>query len=185
MSTPLPAARPSAFTTKGPPAVRMKSTAVSISVKTPYGAVGIPCRRMKSLANAFDHSNSAAARLGPNTGMPRAPSRSASPSASGASGPTTTRPMSCASAQSAIASTSVIGISTVCAIVAIPGFPGAAQIRLTDGDRASAHTSACSLAPDPTTSTEYGTVRTDWVVIRQPCPVSPRPVRRDRPPGHL
>jgi hypothetical protein len=56
-------------------------------------------------------------------------------------------------------------------MVAIPGFPGAAQISLTDGEFANAHTNACSLAPDPTTKTEYGAVRTGWVIIRQPCSI--------------
>ena len=75
-----------------------------------------------------------------------------------------------------IAQTVGIPITNVDAIVAIPGFPGAAQISLTDGDRARAHAKACSLAPEPTTRTEYGSVRTGGVVTRRPYPVSLFPV---------
>ena len=48
-TTPLPRARPSAFTTTGPPTDAYAS-ARSASSKTSYRAVGIPYRRIKSLA---------------------------------------------------------------------------------------------------------------------------------------
>ena len=49
--------------------------------------VGTPAASMIRFANAFDPSSWAAARPGPNTGMPRSRSASATPATSGASGP--------------------------------------------------------------------------------------------------
>ena len=49
-TTPLPRARPSAFTTIGPFADATYASARSASSKTSYRAVGIPYRRIKSLA---------------------------------------------------------------------------------------------------------------------------------------
>ena len=56
-------------------------------MKVALAAVGTPAAAMTSLANAFDASSCAAAALGPTTARPSARSRSASPAASGASGP--------------------------------------------------------------------------------------------------
>src|SRR6059036_2277790 len=71
----------------------MYARAGASAVKVRLAAVGTPALRITSLANALDDSMRAAAAPGPNTGRPAggARSRSASPAASGASGPTTTR----------------------------------------------------------------------------------------------
>ena len=52
---------------------------------------GCPSSSMSCLANAFDVSISAAARVGPKIGSPRARNASTMPASSGASGPTTVR----------------------------------------------------------------------------------------------
>src|SRR3954453_9340867 len=54
-------------------------------------AVGTPAAAMTSLANAFEPSRRAAARVGPNAVRPRDSSSSTRPATSGASGPTTGR----------------------------------------------------------------------------------------------
>ena len=77
--TPLPAARPSAFTTQGACGVVSRL------------AVGTPAATMTSLPNAFDPSIRAAAALGPKTARPFRRSSSPTPATSGASGPITTR----------------------------------------------------------------------------------------------
>ena len=96
-STPLPAARPSVFTTQGPGSERRKRTASSTRSKDPKAAVGTPASSRSSFMNRFDPSKSAPSAPGPTTGVPRRRSRSASPSTSGPSGPTTTRSASTSS----------------------------------------------------------------------------------------
>ena len=92
-TTPLPAARPSALTTTASPNSPRRTTSMASAAEwqTRYRAVGTPCRDMNTLANALLVSSCAAARVGPNSGRPDAPKRSATPAASGASGPTTVR----------------------------------------------------------------------------------------------
>ena len=64
------------------------------SVKVWLAAVGAPQAAQISLVKAFDASSRAASRPAPKVGMPPARSTSATPSASGASGPTITKSMS-------------------------------------------------------------------------------------------
>ena len=123
--TPLPAARPSAFSTTGKPKRRAAARADASSWAISKAAVGIPCRAMNSLAKTLLPSISAAAWRGPKTGTPRISSSSAIPSASGSSGPTTARSMRTEAAKSAISSTSSTERGTRSAISAIPGLPGA------------------------------------------------------------
>ncbi len=90
-TTPLPAASPSAFTTYGGPnASRAASTSAAVA-HVRAAAVGTPAAVMICLANDFEPSIIAAARLGPKQAMPAARTASATPATSGASGPTTTR----------------------------------------------------------------------------------------------
>ena len=89
--TPLPAASPSSLTTYGEPSSSSAAAASSGVVQTRAAAVGTPAAAITSLANALEPSSRAAAPLGPNTGMPRVVTASATPATSGASGPTTTR----------------------------------------------------------------------------------------------
>ena len=56
-------------------------------------AVGIPCRCIKALENAFELSNCAAAAVGPKIRKPLARNKSTTPAASGCSGPTTVNAM--------------------------------------------------------------------------------------------
>ena len=120
--------------------------------------MGTPAASITSFANAFDPSIRAASAPGPNTATPRRRSMSASPMTRGASGPTTTRstPSSQASGTSDAGSSARTGWQLASA--AMPGFPGAACSSVSPPPRASAHASACSRPPDPTTSTFTGAI---------------------------
>ena len=155
-TTPFPAARPSSFTTQAP---RTYALAFSGSSNTAAWAVGTAARAMTSLANALDASMRAAAAVGPKQGTPSCASRSASPSARGASGPTTTRSGFSHSAAAASASAEPAA-GTQRASSAMPAFPGIATTSRASPLRAapcrSARTKACSRAPDPMTTTLNG-----------------------------
>src|SRR3954451_6554569 len=125
----------------------------SMSSTGVHAAVGTPAASMTSLANAFEPSSRAAARVGPNTGRPRPWISSTRPATSGASGPTTVRSASSRSARSASAPTSATTSGNVFASAAMPGLPGAARTSGSCGERRSARTMACSRPPDPTTRT--------------------------------
>ena len=140
-NTPLPAARPSALTTQGARA----------SSRT--AAVGTAAASSTSLAKAFDPSMRAAALLGPNTATPARRSSSAMPATSGASGPTTTRWISCWRQRPRRPSTSSMRIGWQRPSAAIPGFPGAACSSVSRSLCAIFHASACSRPPDPRIST--------------------------------
>ena len=152
--TPLPAASPSALTTNGPSICSRYRCAASGSAKEPDAAVATPAFAMISLAKAFDDSSRAAARLGPNTGMPSRDTASTTPAASGASGPTTTRSTPWTRAMAAIAPTSVAAIpSTTGPNSASPGLPGRDISSSRRGDWTSFHPKACSRPPLPTSRT--------------------------------
>src|SRR5271165_4363662 len=89
MTTPLPAASPSALTTIGVWKSFRASCSSSLRVQTEYFAVGMRCRCMNSLAKLLLDSNCAAARVGPKIGQPRFWNSSTTPKVSGISGPTT------------------------------------------------------------------------------------------------
>jgi hypothetical protein len=90
-TTPLPAARPSAFTTYGGPNSASAASASGPVWQVRALAVGMPAAAMTSLANDLDPSIIAACLPGPKQRMPAALTASATPATSGASGPTTTR----------------------------------------------------------------------------------------------
>src|SRR3954447_17382885 len=126
----------------------------SMSSTGVHEAVGTPAAAMTSLANAFEPSRRAAARVGPNAARPRDSSSSTRPATSGASGPTTVRSTASRSARSASAPTSPMPTSgKVLASSAMPGLPGAARTSGPCGERWSARTIACSRPPAPTTRT--------------------------------
>ena len=125
MTTPLPAARPSALITTGSPKSPKAATAASESVKTAARAVGTPAAVMTSFAKALLPSSRAAALLGPKTRRPSASSRSVSPAQSGASGPTTVRSGRFAFAQATMAGRSSAPMGRLAARAAVPAFPGA------------------------------------------------------------
>ena len=73
--------------------VHVRERGVELGEGRGSAAVGTPAATMTSLAKAFDASIRAAEAIGPKTSRPAARSASASPAASGASGPTMVRSM--------------------------------------------------------------------------------------------
>src|SRR6266545_1202588 len=112
---------------------------------------GIPYLWHSSFAHAFDPSILAAALVGPNARCPSASNSSTRPFTSGVSGPTTVRSMDSRWTSSKMLRTSSGSTGTQVASTAIPGLPGAANIRSTVGFWARRHTTACSRPPPPTT----------------------------------
>ena len=172
-STPLPAARPSVFTTHGPGRERRNSIAGPASSKVPNRAVGTPASARSSFMKALEPSMRAPSAPGPNTRRPAARSRSASPSTSGASGPMTNRSASIPSGGSAV--TVTVWPSGVAP--AMPGLPG---VTTTSAVRPSTTASACSRPPEPTTHTR-ATGGGPPIPVPAPWPVrSPAAVMRRR-----
>ena len=91
MMTPLPAAIPSALTTKGIWLRAINFLASSGWLKRLYFALGISYFEQRSFINPLEPSNWAALALGPNALMPAFFSLSTRPATNGASGPTTTK----------------------------------------------------------------------------------------------
>jgi hypothetical protein len=153
-TTPLPAARPSAFKTMGAvraSTCRWAAAALSNSVKA---ADGTPWRAMNSLEKILLPSSRAAAFEGPNTARPASRKRSASPSTSGPSGPTSVR--STASRRASVRSPSTSFALTSGKLrptSAVPGLPGAIKTSVTCGLCFNDQASACSRAAAPTIST--------------------------------
>ncbi len=165
-TTPLPAARPSSFTTYGAPSSSSAAAASSGVVQTNARAVGTPAASITSLANALDPSSRAAHADGPNAAIPAVRTASATPATSGASGPTTTRSTPSEAASAATEGPSSGSTSCSVATAAMPGLPGAACTSVTPGSRASARARACSRPPVPMTrvftgSQEVACVRRD------------------------
>ena len=149
--TPLPAAKPSALTTIGAPFSRKYANAGSTLVKFWYSAVGILWRARKSLVNAFEPSNWAAAWVGPKIFNPAARNASTTPITSGASGPTMVNPICLSWANFTKAGISVAEIftfSTFCSN-AVPALPGATKTLSANGDCAAFQAKACSRPPFP------------------------------------
>ena len=151
MTTPLPAARPSAFTTIGPFHSSSAPFAASSECTTTARAVGMPWRSMNRFAKILLDSRRPAERLGPKTAMPASRKRSPTPAAIAVSGPSTTRSICSASTRSANVLPSVAAISQFSPREAVPALPGAAKIAPQDGDCARRQESASSRAPLPTT----------------------------------
>src|SRR6185437_14179053 len=94
---------------------------------------------------------------GPNTLIPATRRKSASPAASGSSGPITTRPIFSLTQKRARRSRSVGSMGTLPdPSAAVPAFPGAQKTRSTRRDCRSFHTKACSRPPLPITRTFMG-----------------------------
>src|SRR5829696_6071728 len=151
--TPLPAARPSSFTTYGAPD---SSSAVSSSAGPPTGherAVGTPAAAITCLAKDLLPSSCAASADGPKHGIPASRTASAAPATSGTSGPMTTRPAPQSAATRATASGSAASTASCSATARVPALPGAQASALTAGSEERATHRACSRAPEPITST--------------------------------
>src|SRR5687768_14861522 len=151
--TPLPAASPDALTTTGAPKRRAAAFAPATLVWTSARAVGMPSSRSSCLANAFEVSISAAARVGPKIGSPVARKRSTIPASSGASGPTMVRSTARSRARRSRRSMSSTLIGTHSPSSAIPGFPGAAISSSSGSSRVGFHARASSRPPPPMRST--------------------------------
>ena len=107
-TTPLPAARPSAFTTIGAPRRRTNSRAASASSNRSQRAVGMPAASQTSLANVLLPSSRAAAGGRAAAGDARPPpSHRRCPATSGASGPGTTRSTALSRAKATSAAISI------------------------------------------------------------------------------
>ena len=149
--TPLPAARPSAFSTTGMPSREIAARA-SASVRTvSASAVGTWAACMTSLANALLPSSRAAARVGPNASSPAFANASTTPRQSGTSGPTTVKSGRFSDAHATSPSMFSADTGTFCAISAVPALPGAQKIRAAGSSLWSFHAMACSRPPLPMT----------------------------------
>src|SRR6267142_1898229 len=144
--------RPAALTTIGAPRSSTYACAGRASSKVANAAVGMRWRVMNSLANCFELSSCAQARVGPKIRSPLDWNTSTMPSASGASGPTTVRWIPSASANSASLPISEIAMFSRPFSRAVPPFPGATNTFCTRGFCARRHAIACSLPPEPMTS---------------------------------
>jgi hypothetical protein len=94
-----------------------------------------------------------AAADGDATGMPAEAKRSASPAASGSSGPITTREIASSRARRTSRSWSETAMSWISAICSMPALPGAQTTWSTRSLRFRPQTMACSRPPPPITST--------------------------------
>ena len=151
MITPLPSARPSAFTTVGRGAVSRYASAFSISSNTSYAAVGMPYFFIRFLEKTLLPSRIAAFLSGPKQGIPIAFSASTIPRTKGSSGATTAKSMPFSFAKATPPSTSFAAISTQVASLAMPPLPGSAYSSVTCGFSLIFLMMACSLPPPPTT----------------------------------
>src|SRR5262245_13135619 len=151
ITTPLPAARPSAFTTSGARCARIQAGSKFARVNVAYAAVGMRCRLRKSFVNAFDPSRRAASLRGPKQRSPAASNASVTPMTSGPSGPTMVRSIRSrfANCRSAAMSSAAMSTLVTRGSSAVPALPGATYTALTCEACATFHASACSRPPDP------------------------------------
>ncbi len=124
ITTPLPAANPSALMTIGAPVFSTCACAADVSENRAHPAVGAPQASQISLVNALDASSRAAAAEGPKVRIPPARNASATPAAKGASGPTTTKSTAFSTANANTAPPSSTSISAHSANWRYPDCPG-------------------------------------------------------------
>ena len=150
-TTPLPAASPLALTTSGARWPRTHAASRLSRVKVREAAVGMPWRRMNSLAKAFEPSSRAAARRGPKQGRPAAAKASTTPATRGASGPISVRSMRSerASARSSATSSAATLTLRTFGSPAVPALPGATHTSATRSEAAHLQARACSRPPPP------------------------------------
>ena len=155
ITTPLPAARPLAFTTIGVRCRRTTCGSKLSRVTVTEAAVGIRWRRRNSLANALEPSSRAGACRGPKQRRPSRSKASTRPATSGASGPTMVSATPSARASRVRPPMSVAGTGTLRTFGsrAVPALPGATNTSATRGEAAHFQASACSRPPEPTMRT--------------------------------
>ena len=108
---------------------------------------------ISSLENALDASMIAALACGPKHGIPASSMASVMPAANGSSGVTTQKSTLFSFANDTSPSLSIALISTQTASAEIPPLPGAHQIVSISLFSFNLRMTACSLPPDPMTST--------------------------------
>ncbi len=129
--------------------------------------VGTPARCITSLAKALEDSSWAACLVGPKILSPCSVNTSTMPSASGASGPTIVRSISCSTAQTAKAPRFLGEISMFVAMLEVPAFPGAQYSSLSCELFFTFQAIACSRPPPPTTKTFIpNSLRTNLSFVR-------------------
>ncbi len=149
-TTPLPAAKPSAFTTTGAPISSNACKACASLVASLYAAVGMLCLLMNCLAKSLLPSSLAPVAAGPNTAIHSARNTSATPATSGASGPITTRSACTLRARSSTSSPLfMLTPLTFSPRTAVPPLPGAIISRSHLGLLRRAQANACSRPPEP------------------------------------
>jgi len=164
-TTPLPLARPAAFTTTGVSCACTYATADSTFSNVRDSAVGIIAARINCFAQALSPSSRAPSAPGPNTFKPALRKRSPSPAHSGSSGPITMNPIfSCRHSVTTSSTVFVVADSafksTFRPTDAVPALPGANRSLPQPLLCFSFHPSACSRPPPPITNTFIAIVRT-------------------------
>ena len=155
-TTPLPAARPSAFTTTGvfsSPKSPLSSSRIANSGECAVTnfAVGTPCRTIKFFENDLLASSWAASLFGPIIFRPRDSNSSTIPRASDVSPPTNVRSIPLATAKAASPRVSSGLIGTHCATSAMPALPLAQKSPVTRALLLNERQIACSRPPEPIT----------------------------------
>ena len=153
ITTPLPAAKPSALITIGYSQLSKYAFASLQSVKVPYSAVLTPYFFIKSLEKLLLPSSCAPFLSGPKHFRPASLNLSVIPLVNGSSGPTTVNAISLFLAKTTNSSISVIFIFSHLFSMAVPPLPGATNILETLLLLAIFQANACSLPPEPTNKT--------------------------------
>ena len=145
ITTPLPAASPSAFSTTGKPKSRSASRACSAVSAVVYRAVGMAAWSITAFAKALLLSICAAARVGPIDGEPGSPQF-----IHNARYQRRFRAHQRQIRANLFGNCQIPGVGEGGCRAAMPGLPGAAKI-CTSGSCASFQQSACSRPPEPIT----------------------------------
>ena len=159
--TPLPLARPAAFTTTASSLLAMYALASLNLSKTLPSAVETALERISCFAKALSASSWAAAALGPNAFMPAFSKASTAPAASGSSGPITASSTLFCCANCTNLLTSLAPMAMFSPHCFVPALPGAINSLSNSFDWANFHAIACSRPPPPTKSTFIVSTSTD------------------------
>ena len=151
ITTPLPAANPSALMTIGYFDRSRIAYASAVVLHSENFAVGMRFALKNCFAKLLLDSRRAWSASGPTIARPRFRKASTMPLLSGISGPIKVRSIRSLLARSASREISSALIETSSACSRMPPLPGAAKIFFTFGLCARASTMACSRPPDPTT----------------------------------
>ena len=151
--TPFPPARTSLLMTHGRSNESKLDSIASISSILSNLPVGIPSDCITTFACVFEPSSKAPSECGPKLGIDSCLSLSDSPFTRGASGPTTTNETPRSLARLTIPSMSESGTLWLVATIDVPALPGVQCTERTESLLERPIANACSLPPEPTTST--------------------------------